>query len=154
MEFGTIEREIHVAASPDIVFEVVSSPEHLREWWPDDATIDARPGGVGELRWRQHGSDGAMAVPLTVVDVQPPRLFSFRWCYDADLTPDPTNSLLVTLELVPAGDGTLVRLSESGWRELGWEAAVLEAAYQDHVSGWNHYVPRLGEYVARLVAAS
>jgi uncharacterized protein YndB with AHSA1/START domain len=37
MESGTIEREIYVAASPQIVFEVVSSPEHLRHWWPDDA---------------------------------------------------------------------------------------------------------------------
>ena len=37
MEFGTIEREIYVEASPEIVFEVVSSPDHLKEWWPDDA---------------------------------------------------------------------------------------------------------------------
>ena len=29
MEFGTIEREIYVEASPQTVFEVVSSPDHL-----------------------------------------------------------------------------------------------------------------------------
>src|SRR4051794_20306605 len=34
MEFGTIEREIYVEASPEIVFEVVSSPDHLKAWWP------------------------------------------------------------------------------------------------------------------------
>ena len=28
MEFATIEREIYVEASPEVVFEVVSSPEH------------------------------------------------------------------------------------------------------------------------------
>ena len=37
MEYGTIEREIHVQASPEVAFAVVSQPEHLREWWPDDA---------------------------------------------------------------------------------------------------------------------
>jgi len=37
---------------------------------------------------------------------------------------------------------------------MGWEAAKLEEMYRDHVSGWDHYVPRLGEYVTRLVSAS
>ena len=37
MEFGTIEREIYVEASPEVVFEVVSSPDHLQQWWPDEA---------------------------------------------------------------------------------------------------------------------
>ena len=45
MEFGSIEREIHVEASPEVVFEVVSQPEHLKEWWPDDA--DPRVVGPG-----------------------------------------------------------------------------------------------------------
>ena len=34
MELGTIEREIYIGAPPEIVFAVVSQPEHLREWWP------------------------------------------------------------------------------------------------------------------------
>ncbi|WP_439680644.1 SRPBCC family protein [Embleya sp. MST-111070] len=41
MAFGTIEREIHIDASPEVVFDVVSSPEHLREWWPDEAKVAA-----------------------------------------------------------------------------------------------------------------
>ena len=36
MEYGVIEREIHIDASPEVVFEVVSSPEHVKQWWPDD----------------------------------------------------------------------------------------------------------------------
>ena len=43
MELGTIEREIYVEASPEIVFEVVSSPTHLSGWWPDDARYDPTP---------------------------------------------------------------------------------------------------------------
>src|SRR5215475_13538612 len=41
MEYGSIEREIHVEASPEVVFEVVSSPEHISEWWTDDAMVEA-----------------------------------------------------------------------------------------------------------------
>jgi hypothetical protein len=60
----------------------------------------------------------------------------------------------VTFELVPSGDGTMLRLTETGFRERGWEVAVLEEAYRDHGAGWDTFLPRLGEYVARLVATS
>jgi uncharacterized protein YndB with AHSA1/START domain len=54
MERGTercsIEREIHLDASPGVVYEVVSRPEHLRRWWPDDADLEeAVPGAEGEI---------------------------------------------------------------------------------------------------------
>ena len=40
MEFGTIEREIYVDAAPEIVVEVVSSPDHVQQWWPDEASYE------------------------------------------------------------------------------------------------------------------
>ena len=64
----------------------------------------------------------------------------------------PGNSLLVTFELSPAGSGTALRMTEVGFREMGWEVAVLEEQYQSHAEGWDYYIPRLGEYVTRLVA--
>jgi hypothetical protein len=35
---------------------------------------------------------------------------------------------------------------------MGWEAAVLEEQYGEHVTGWDFYLPRLTSYVARLDA--
>jgi hypothetical protein len=64
-----------------------------------------------------------------------------------------TNSLLVTFELVPAGIGTRVRLTETGFREKGWEIAVLEEQYKEHSVGWDTFLPRLGEYLAQLVSS-
>jgi hypothetical protein len=61
--------------------------------------------------------------------------------------------MLVTFELTPAGGGTTLKMTEVGFREMGWEAAVLEAQYQDHVDGWGFFLPRLVEYAARLVAS-
>lgn len=153
MEYGSIEREIHVDASPEVVFDVVSSPDHLKEWWPEDAELDPAPGAEGTLFFGGQDCDGK-AVSITVVDAVPPRLFSFRWVYPEGEKPAQGNSLLVTFELVPVGAGTIVRLTETGFREKGWEVAVLEKQYNDHVSGWDLYVPRLGKYVARLVSTS
>jgi uncharacterized protein YndB with AHSA1/START domain len=150
MEFGSIERTIYVDASPDIVFEVVSRPEHLREWWPDDASLDS---GVGQLIWHGSETESAMVVPMTVVESVPPRLFSFRWAYDPALAPGPNNSFLVTFELTASGTGTSLRLTEVGFREQGWEVAVLEEAYREHGEAWDRFLPRLADYVLRLVSA-
>ncbi len=154
MEYGSIEREIHVEASPDIVFEVISSPAHLTEWWPDEATLDPVPGAVGQLVFGTDDNPRAHVAEITVVDAEPPRLFSFRWVYPEGEVATESNALLVTFELTPSGDGTRVRMTETGYREKGWEIAVLEETYNDHVSGWDAVIPSLGEYVARLVSTT
>jgi uncharacterized protein YndB with AHSA1/START domain len=38
MEYGSIERELQIEAPPEVVFEVISTPEHIREWWGADGT--------------------------------------------------------------------------------------------------------------------
>jgi len=149
MEFGTIEREIYVDASPEIVFDVVSSPDHLKEWWPDEARYDVTPGSVGEIVFSEHG-DGGAVVAFTVIDVRRPQTFSFRWTHPAEESAGEGNSLLVTFDLVPSDGGTLLTMTESGFREMGWEAAVLESTYNDHVSGWDFFLPRIAPYVASL----
>lgn len=153
MEYGTIERELRIDARPEVVYEVISSPEHLREWWPDDAELDPVAGGTGRITFGDPTSPDANSEALTVVEADPPRRFAFRWVYD-NAPATETNSLLVTFDLVASGEGTLLRFSESGFRERGWEAAVLEEAYLDHARGWDHFLPRLAAYTHRLVARS
>ena len=151
MEYGSIERELRIDATPEVVYEVISSPEHLREWWPDGAELDPVPGATGAITFGDPTAPDARIVPLSVLEADPPRRFAFRWAYDEGPATE-TNSFLVTFDLVPSGDGTLLRFKETGFRERGWEAAVLEEAYLDHVRGWDHFLPRLVTYANRLVA--
>jgi uncharacterized protein YndB with AHSA1/START domain len=149
MEFGRIEREIFVEAAPDIVYQVVSSPDHVKQWWPDDARYEPTPGSAGAIVFGDPAA-GGKTVALTVVDTRPPDRFSFRWDYPAGETPAAGNSYLVTFDLTPARGGTRLKMTETGFRERGWEAAQLEEQYHDHVSGWDHFLPRLLPYVATL----
>ena len=146
MEFASIEREIYVDAQPDTVFEVVSSPDHLQQWWPDTASYEPVPGSTGEIGFGDNGD--ATVVGFTVIDVQPPRTFSFRWTQPVGEPGIVGNSLLVTFELTPSGGGTLLKMTETGFREMGWEVAVLEQQYREHISGWAFHLPRLETYAA------
>jgi uncharacterized protein YndB with AHSA1/START domain len=153
MEFGTIEREIHIDASPEVVFDVVSRPEHLREWWPDEAEFRAEPGGAGRIGFGDP-AQGRTWVQVVVVDAVPPRLFSFRWTHEEGESAAAGNSLLVVFELEPAGTGTRLRMTESGFRERGWDEAKVAAEYAEHAASWEFYLPRLSAYAARLGAGA
>lgn len=152
MEYGSIEREISIDATPEVVYEVISAPEHMREWWPDEAELEPVAGGTGRITFGDSSSPDAITETLTVVEADPPRRFSFRWIPDEGEALTSTKSLLVTFDLVPTEAGTLLRFSETGFREKGWEAAVLEEQYREHAAGWDHFLPRLVSYVVRLAS--
>lgn len=155
MELGSIQQSITIDASPEVVYEVVSKPEHLAAWYVDAAAYDAVPGGKGHFVFG--APEHRIEVPITVVEATPGVRFSFRWMAPPgeDIPPvgstlTPENSLLVTFDLTPKGDGTLLTVTEVGMREMGWEAALLERYYQDHTEGWTSLLGRLDSYVGRL----
>lgn len=152
-EYGSIEREIYVEASPDTVFDVLTRPEHLTEWWPDEVELDAVPGGTGELVWGDDETPRAHVAPISVIDVDRPHRFVFRWAHPEGEAATSANSFLVTFTLDPSGSGTRLRMVEVGFRERGWEAAVIEEHYLDHCRGWDLHLPRLSEYGGRLAAS-
>jgi len=151
MEYATIEREVQIDAAPEVVFDVVSNPAHVREWWTDEAEYAPEPGGAGRIGFRQ-GDQGVGWAQFQVVDAVPHRLFSFRWTHPEGEAPREDNSMLVVFELEPHGSGTRLRMTETGFRERGWDEAKVAAEYADHVTGWDHFLPRLPEYVAKVAA--
>ena len=46
-----VERDITVPAEPDEVWEALTDPERLEEWFATEAELDPRPGGEGVFRW-------------------------------------------------------------------------------------------------------
>jgi uncharacterized protein YndB with AHSA1/START domain len=152
MEFGEIERRIRIDAAPEVVFDVVSNPRHVAQWWPDEANYaGVEPDSAGNIVFLDHNGERAV-VGFQVVEAIPHRLFSFRWTHPLGERPSDSNSFLVRFELEAAGDGTELRMTETGFHGRGWTAAEIEETYRDHSEGWDYHLARLGPYVAKYLA--
>jgi uncharacterized protein YndB with AHSA1/START domain len=115
--------------------------------------VPGDPGGAGRIGFGDP-AQGRTWVQVVVVDAVPPRLFSFRWTHEEGESAAAGNSLLVVFELEPAGTGTRLRMTESGFRERGWDEAKVAAEYAEHAASWEFYLPRLSAYAARLGAGA
>ncbi len=132
-ETASLRREVAIAASPETVWEYLVDPEKAVRWWGLSATFDARPGGV----FRMDVISGSTASG-EFVEVDPPRRLVYTWGWESGGGgPEvvPPGSSTVEIDLVPDGEGTLLRLVHRG---LGSAAAV-----EGHGAGWDHYLGRL-----------
>jgi hypothetical protein len=46
----------------------------------------------------------------------------------------------------------MLRMTETGFRDMEWNMETLEEQYTEHESGWSLFLPRIAPYVATLVA--
>jgi uncharacterized protein YndB with AHSA1/START domain len=143
-----IEREIEIAAPVERVWEVVTRAEHLGAWFGDaGAEIDLRPGGAMVLRWAQHGT-----FRCRVERVEEPRFFSFSGAMTPDADPREGDTTLVEFTLTPSGQGTRLRVVESGFDRLALSPEKRREQYDGNVEGWRIKLDELREYAERVPA--
>jgi uncharacterized protein YndB with AHSA1/START domain len=139
-----IEQEIVIDAPPEVVWELVTDPEHVGAWFGDAAEIDLRPGGDAALTWDGHGTYLAR-----VERVEPPRFFSFRWARPSDTPPVEGNSTLVEFSLSAEGEGTKLKVVESGFAALAGSEDEKAQHFVDNTEGWNVELGHLRDYAAK-----
>jgi uncharacterized protein YndB with AHSA1/START domain len=152
-DYASITREMYIDASPDIVFQVVSTPEHIAGWWTDQVDFDQAPGGSGFVAFGDL-AEGGKRVEFSVADAIPNRLFSFRWSHEPGMHAVQGNSNLVTFELIPEGAGTRLKFTEIGFVERGWGDDQVAETYADHSSGWDHFLAKLVPYAEGVGASA
>lgn len=158
MSSDAITRDIVINASPETVYDVVSRPEHLAQWFSDEADVDPVPDARGVLIWRDKTTDQASVCDLVVVQADRPHVFAFRW-----IAPDAkrgaatdaltaTNSVLVEFRITAEPDGTRLVVRESGMNALGWDEAAELAYTSDHSQGWVSLLAGLRSYAEQLLS--
>ena len=112
-----VTREIVLDEEPGEVWEALTDPERLEQWFAPEVELDARPGGVGVFRWG-NGEERA----ATVEEVDPERLLTLRW-------EDDGGEVEFTLEEVDDGTRLVVRETSPEFstalelRALAWQTA-------------------------------
>jgi uncharacterized protein YndB with AHSA1/START domain len=135
----SIVRETLVAAPVARVWEVLTRAEYVGRWFgADRAEIDLRPGGSFVMVWAEHGTGYAR-----VERVEEPALFSFRWAVEPGAEPAPGEETLVEFTLTPEGDGTRLKVVESGFSTLDRPADKQEWHRERNVDGWRQVLEAL-----------
>lgn len=134
-ESTSVEREIAIAASPETIWELLVDPDEAIRWMGQAATYDVRPGGRYEVEVIPgHVASGEF------VEIDPPRRLVYTWGWESGSDSVPPGSTTVEFELVPSGDGTLLRFRH---RDLPTADAATS-----HAHGWDHYLERLAVIAA------
>src|SRR5215207_11032628 len=107
MTTDSIEREIVIAAPVERVWQIVTEPEHMGAWFGDAGA--ERDGDTITMRWEEHGT-----AELRIVRSERPRVFAYHW----DANVPGVGETLVEFTLSPEGDGTRLRVVESGFASL------------------------------------
>jgi uncharacterized protein YndB with AHSA1/START domain/uncharacterized protein YciI len=134
-----IRREVRVGCDPETAFELFTA--HLAAWWPlaefsvfgGRASVAFEDGRVVERLGARH------AVWGTVLEWNRPDGFSMTW--HPGKGPERATQIAVSFE--SDGDGTLVRLTHTGWERLAEPAAARE----EYNGGWPHVLEGFGQLV-------
>ena len=144
-----IEREIEIDAPIDVVWAVITEPEHITGWFTDTAELEVRPGAEGRFGWDVKATHRTVEVNLRVERLEPPHLFSFRWNYPDGEEPTEANAPLVEFRLEARGGSTRLRLVESGLNAIARSDEAKETYFAEHSSGWATIVERLRDYAPK-----
>jgi len=146
MDHDRVERTVHIAATTERVWEILTRPEHIGRWFGSGApaTVDLRPGGVMVLE----PAVGERYL-ARVVEVDPPHYLAYRWASaHPDVLADETNSTLVEFHVAAEGAMTRLTVCESGFAALTIPAGrEVFASYESHSRGWTEVISTIADYV-------
>ena len=149
MVHDQIKRDTFIAAPVERVWALITEAEHLGRWFGDaGAEIDLRPGGAMAISWDRPGPCRGR-----VVDVEPHTRFSYRWAPFKDPggeEPVEGNSTLVEFTLRSEGDGTRLRVVESGFASLDTTEAQRAENHEGNTAGWEYETGELREYAEKV----
>lgn len=141
-----IQKSIVLRAPRSRVWRALTESRQFGEWF--QARVE-RPFVAGQI------AEGAVTYPgyehlrfkVEVEQMEPERLFSWRWQPGGDPDIDPAEpSTLVVFELADVPEGTRLTVTESGFDRI--PAARRTKAYRENDQGWTEQLENVRRYVA------
>jgi uncharacterized protein YndB with AHSA1/START domain len=158
MSTDRIEKTILLRAPLARVWRALSDSTEFGLWFGMRFTAPFTPGAVmrghmvptianPEVAAAQKQYEGT-PFEITIQEIEPERLFSFRWHPGAidpaiDYSVEPTTLVVFTLEQRP--DGVLLTVTESGFDQI--PLARRAGAFSQNEQGWTMVVKMFEEYI-------
>ncbi|MEU9010612.1 SRPBCC family protein [Streptomyces sp. NPDC048479] len=108
-----LRMERRLAHPPQRVWDAITQPAHLAQWFPSEVSVELRPGGAMGFSFPGAGEPGMTG---TVTEAEEPRVFAFTWGEDHlrwEITPEGEGSLLTLVHTF--GDRFGAASFASGW---------------------------------------
>jgi uncharacterized protein YndB with AHSA1/START domain len=148
-----IEKQIELKASPSRVWQALTDYREFGEWFGVRLDGPFMPGQLSLGNITYPGYEYIKWEAL-VQSMDPERLFSFTWAqpraldrgvYTGDYSSDPKT--LVEFRLEKSGDGTLLRVTESGFNNLPDD--YRDEAFRRNEGGWSQQMNNIQAYLER-----
>jgi uncharacterized protein YndB with AHSA1/START domain len=142
-----IKKQITLRATPARVWRAISNAREFGAWFGAEVRDDFVPGAT--VRGNVVYKGNTLPFELQIEQMEAERLLSFRWHPFAvdpavDYSKEPTT--LVELALAPAGDGTLLTVTESGFDQI--PIARRAKAFEMNDGGWAAQMTNIEKYVS------
>jgi uncharacterized protein YndB with AHSA1/START domain len=141
-----IKHKSFINASPEKIYEIITSADGWNAFFTTGLEIDPKPGGRMVWRWKDWGPDYYdVEAEAEVVETLSPFKFAFKWYPVGKEYPT-----LITFTLTQKHGGTVVEVTEKGYPDTSkGRQMILECA-----CGWAEAVTLLKFYLEKGVVYS
>jgi len=131
MDERTVEKTIVFRAAPEKVWQAITDPAELSQWFGHEAEMDLRSGGDAAMTWKEHGR-----YAMRVEEVTAPTRLVWSWVHEPDVAFGDAPATRVEWTLEPRADGgTTLYLRESGF--------LTDLHHQQNTGGWDEELAEL-----------
>lgn len=132
---NAIERKLILKASQKQVWEALTNPKKLSQWFGQSAEFELLSGCIGHFGWDNHGK-----FAMRIEQVQPNSYFAWRWMAKKDAPFDKDLATLVEWKLkLIAPNQTELYMIESGFKSPD--------SRSENVDGWNQELDHLQKFL-------
>jgi uncharacterized protein YndB with AHSA1/START domain len=126
---------IKIKASRERVYQALTTPEDIRNWWTRDADLDSTIGGEGEFRFSSYG--GTQVTKVRVVELASP--LRVAWKTTASFRLEWVDTT-ITFDLRQDSTGTAILFTHRGFQHA-------DDIYALCTTGWGYYLVSLQQYL-------
>lgn len=132
---NVVEKTLELSATLDQVWQALTEPQELGQWFPDRTDLQPGAGNTGWFDWEHHGK-----FAVRIDEIRPRERLVWTWAREPGVALETVYRTTVEWTLEPRSDGgTTLHLRESGF--------VDPTSREENDQGWDQELGELVEYL-------